>query len=539
MVRNTFPYRVAEKFVDNDFIIESNEIDNQKVEVESVTSGPILKLNIVESGDNYKINDSLTFNNDGTGGSGFSARVSSLKGKDIVNVSTAASTYNNAIFTWSSDGKQKVTILPKHDWKTRDNIVVSGLSTELSDLNGHYSIGITSITTSLIQPMLPASAGGITTEIYVSYIPNNISIGSSINIGSETVQLLNMYEDEQVLRIGRSSAGTAHTESTLLHFVSNSFTINKSVPYFDSQLVDKFYFNPTKNVGFGTLSGITSTVTYQFGDSQITNYIPTQAIYAPQHKFIQNQQVTLTNAGTQIAISDTSTSAQYNLPTTLYISNLSPNTIGIKTGIGTTSTDFQDVFFRSGGQDSDLYFLETNPTQQTGKVQKLDTTVSVSTYHNLNEKDIVTLDIKPNLAVGVGTASSVVVTRNTSSGYILTDPFRIAQAGISSTTDTFTIAGHKFVTGDKVYYDLAIGSTYPAGLSEGEYFVYVVDNDTIHLCETYVDSTTNPPNIVRWTSDPAVTHRLYKINPQINVIKTNSLVFDLTHSSLQDYKFKL
>ena len=539
LVRNTFPYRVAEKFVDNDFIIESNEIDNQKVEVESVTQGSIIKLNIVDSGDNYKINDLLTFNNDGTEGGGLSARVSSLKGKDIVNVSTATSTYQSAIFTWSSDGKQNVNILPSHDWNNGDNIVVSGLSTELSNLTGQYTIGVSSITSSLIEPMLPASSGGITTEIYVSSVPNNISIGSSINIGSETVQLLNVFENEKILRIGRSTAGTAHTATTGLSFISNSFVIDKSIPFFDSKLNNKLYFNPTKNVGFGTLSGISSSVTYQFGDTQITQDIPTQAIYAPQHDFVQNEQVTLTNAGTQIAISDTSTSAQYNLPTTLYVSDLSPNTIGIKTGIGTTSGDFQNVFFRAGGQDSDLYSLESNYTQETGKVQKLDSTVSVSTYHNLKESDIVTLDIKPNLSVGVGTASSVVVTRNTSSGYILTDPFRVAQAGISSITDTFTIAGHKFVTGDKVYYDLAIGSTYPTGLSEGEYFVYVVDDNTIHLCETYIDSTSNPPNIVRWTTDPAVTHRLYTINPQINVVKTNSLVFDLTHSSLQDYKFKL
>ena len=539
LVRNTFPYRVAEKYVDNDFIIESNEIDNQKVEVESVTSGSVLKLDIVDSGDNYKINDILRFDDDGTDGSGLNANVSSVKGKDIVNVSTATSTYLNAIFTWNSNGKQKVTILPSHNWNNEDNIVVSGLSTGLSNLIGAYKIGVGSITSSLIQPMLPSSAGGITTEIYVSYIPDSISIGSSINIGSETVQLLDIFEGEQILRIGRSSAGAAHTASTSLKFVPDSFIIDNSILHFDSKLNNKFYFNPTKNVGFGTLSGISSTVTYQFGDRQITNDIPTQAIYAPQHKFIQNEQVTLTNAGTQIAISDTSTSAQYNLPTTLYVSNLSPNTIGIKTGIGTTSADFQNVFFRAGGQDSDLYSLETNYTQETGKVQKLDSTVSVSTYHNLKESDIVTLDIKPNLSVGVGTASSVVVTRNTANGYILTDPFRIAQAGISSTTDTFTITGHKFVTGDKVYYDLAIGSSYPAGLTEGEYFVYVVDDNTINLCETYIDSTSNPPNIVRWTTSPAVTHRLYTINPQITVVKTNSLVFDLTHSSLQDYKFKL
>ena len=539
LVRNTFPYRVAEKYVDNDFIIESNEIDNQQVEVESVTSGSILKLNIIDSGDNYKINDNLTFDNDGTEGSGFSARISSLKGKDIVNVSTATSTYQSAIFTWGSDGKQKVSILPRHDWNNGDNIVVSGLSTELSNLTGQYTIGVSSITSSLIEPMLPASSGGITTEIYVSGVPKNISIGSSINIGSEIVQLLDIFENENILRIGRSTAGIAHTATTVLSFISNSFIINKSVPFFNSKLNNKFYFNPTKNVGFGTLSGISSSVTYQFGNTQITQDIPTQAIYAPQHGFVQNEQVTLTNAGTQIAISDTSTSAQYNLPTTLYVSHLSPNTIGIKTGIGTTSGDFQDVFFRAGGQNSDLYSLESSYTQETGKVQRLDTTVSVSTYHNLKESDIVTLDIKPNLSVGVGTASSVVVTRNTANGYILTDPFRIAQAGISSTADTFTIAGHKFVTGDKVYYDLAIGSTYPTGLSEGEYFVYDVDDDTIHLCETYIDAVSNPPNIVRWTTSPAVTHRLYKVNPQINVVKTNSLVFDLTHSSLQDYKFKL
>ena len=44
LVRNTFPYKVDDPYADNDFIVETNEINDQKMEVESVSTGPIEDL---------------------------------------------------------------------------------------------------------------------------------------------------------------------------------------------------------------------------------------------------------------------------------------------------------------------------------------------------------------------------------------------------------------------------------------------------------------------------------------------------------------
>ena len=53
--------------------------------------------------------------------------------------------------------------------------------------------------------------------------------------------------------------------------------------------------------------------------------------------------------------------------------------IGIKTGIGSISGDYNDVFFRSGGSDSNEFVFESNFTQKTGKVDQYKTTVALST----------------------------------------------------------------------------------------------------------------------------------------------------------------
>ena len=69
LLRNTFPYKISDEFAGNDFIIETNEITRQKAVIESVTSGFVNDFNIVNNGIDYKVNDILTFDNEGTDGS--------------------------------------------------------------------------------------------------------------------------------------------------------------------------------------------------------------------------------------------------------------------------------------------------------------------------------------------------------------------------------------------------------------------------------------------------------------------------------------
>ena len=170
-----------------------------------------------------------------------------------------------------------------------------------------------------------ASPGAATTEIYVSQIPNSVSIGSSVGIGSETLQVLNIFPNLNILRVKRGLVGTSHTATTKIEYIPDFFTISKNVNYFESLVNDKAYFNPKESVGVGITVGISSSMTFEFGDSSITRDVLTQRIYIENHPFITNQPVNLiVPAGGAISISNTSSSTPYNLPisgvtTTVYV----------------------------------------------------------------------------------------------------------------------------------------------------------------------------------------------------------------------------
>ena len=80
--RNTLGYKILEKNASNDFIIENDAIKQQRVIVESISKGSVSNISVINSGDNYKVNDLLKFNNDNTDGGGIYANVSSLKGRN-------------------------------------------------------------------------------------------------------------------------------------------------------------------------------------------------------------------------------------------------------------------------------------------------------------------------------------------------------------------------------------------------------------------------------------------------------------------------
>jgi hypothetical protein len=532
LLRNTFPYKVSDTNADNDFIIETNEITRQRSSIESVSIGNIDNFDIVNSGSDYKVNDTLNFNNIDTEGGGLIARVSSIKGKDIIDLNTSIQVYNNAIFTWNSGKEIKVSILPNHNLSNNDYVTISGFSDKLSKLNDFYQIGISSYYSNLLKSM-PSSTVGWSTEIYVTQLPTSVSIGSSIEIDSEILSVVEVFKDLNILKVKRGSTGISHTLSTRINFIPDSFTISQNIDYFESKVNDKVYFNPKQSVGVGTVSGITNSITFQFGDSTLTRYVPTQSIHIEDHPFTNNQQVTFTIGvgGTNIAISTSSTGSIFDLPQNLYISNKNKNTIGIK-----TTSSSSEVFFISNGSDSNEYSFESAYSQITGNIKKIKSTVSVSTYHELVSGDIITLNIEPNLSVGIGTSTSVKIERDSTTGNILINPITFSSTGINSTTDTITINSHNLNTGDKVTYSANLVAS---GLSVGPYYVYKVNDNQIKLSETYIDCKSIPPTVVDITSTGGSNQNISLINPQIKTVKNNNLVFNLSDTSLSGYNFKI
>lgn len=542
LVRNTFPYRVSERYANNDFIVESNEIINQLSIVESVSTGSVDNFDIINSGTDYKVNDDLLFDETGTDGGGLIAKVSEIGGKTVENIQTTLTRYRDALFTWKNGQQIEVKIGPNHDLVDLDYVNVSGFSTELSLLNGTYQVGVSSYKSTLTKDIPTYSPVGVVTDISVSTIPENVSIGSSIKIDNEIFSILNIYRYQNVIRVSRTASGVAHTSPCEAFFIPDKFLIDKNYEYFNSTENDLVYFNPKQSVGVGTTSGVGIAVTYTIGSRNNNISIPTQSIYLPGHPFKNNQKVILKkpSAASPIFVSNVSTGSSFSLPFSgneqvVYVIKKSVDHIGIVTQVGLTTTT-NGLFFYTNGSDDYQYSLTSDFDQTIGDVQRVTARVSVSTSHQLRTGDTISLNIVPNLSVGIGTSSSVKLVFDSTNQKLITNPISFTSSAINVTTNEVTLINHGMKTGDKVVYSATVVA---GGLSAGIYYIFKVDEDTIKLCETLKDTQSNPPLTVDITSAAASTHQIGLINPPLTAIKGNTLVFNLSDSSLVGYKFKL
>ena len=543
LVRNTLPYAVGDSGSDNDFINEPNEILLQSSTIESVSKGSVKSFDIHEAGERYKVGDLAKFDNTGTNGGGISAFVNSVTGKTVENLSTIIEDYQNVNLIWNKSGEVSLHNTVPHTLLDNDTVVISGVSTFIAKLTGEHVIGVSSEKTRLIAETPAITAAGIVTDIFVSAIPN-ISVGSTIGIGTARLSVLNLFPDRKVIRAITEHTAGIHTASTEVIEITDKFTIPLTTPYFESKLDDKIFFNPTQELGIGTVSGQSGISTIVIGNIPIPTSIPNQSIFIPNHPFTQNQQVTLTKGGsTRIVVSNTGDSATFNIPETgdtqtLFVINKSDNLIGLTTQIGlTTSTD--GLFFRSfnsNNNDTDFeYSIESNFTQETARVEKIKSTISISTAHNLENGDIVTLTVKPKQSLGIGTSESILVKYNVDHDKILINPISFGSTAVNLSKNEFELTSHDFRTGEKVFYN---SSNFISGLGTGSYYVHRVDDNKFNLSLTRKDSLNEPPLIVDLKSQGS-SHEISKVNPLIPVIRNNNLVFNMSDASLSGYDMKI
>ena len=554
LVRNTFPYKASDKFAST-YFIESDDIVTQSSIVEAVSQGDVESLDIIKSGDNYKAGDSLVFDDTGTNGNGLSAIVKTVESPELSVIETEYTSFTGVQFTWKDANKISAYFTEPSELAINTPIIVSGLSTAIKNLDGNHIIGITTENTVLYKEVALNGTAGIITDIYVGRTSDLISVGSTIGIGTETLSVLNKFEDRNILRVKRGVTGTAHTVSTEVKLIPRTITLPIKTDYFESKLDDVVYFNPTQSFGLGGVAGVSTSVYVSVGETASQVSVPTQSLYLPKHPFKTGQLITLTKApsGGNIGVStDGSVVAGYSIPISgtsqdLYVINKSEDYIGITTQLSdlrsTTGNLAGGLFFLSATTNSFEYTFESNLTQVTGTVEKIDTTVSVSTNHNLLGNDVITLSLKPDQSVGIGTSAGVTLKYNALTEKLLVNPVLFTSAGVNTSTDILTINSHHFKTGDKVFYTTGVGVTDFEAIegvtTNSSYFVYRIDDNNIQLADTHFDATKYPPQIKSLVSVGGTAQELSSINPQIHVVRDNDLVFDVSDTSLSGYEFNL
>ena len=553
LIRNTYPYKVSDQFADNDFIVESNEISEQKSVIESTSFGSVDSIQIINSGDNYKVGNAATFDNTDTNGGGLSVSVNSVLGKDITSIDTTVDAYENVVFIKNESEGVSAFISTAPTLNNNDRVIISGLTTtSVSALNNTFNIGIDTAQTIVYQEIPNSSTTGVVTDIYVSKIPSLISVGSSIGIGTEKLLVLNAIKPNNILRVKRGLSSGVHTVGTPIDLIPNLFDLRNTglgITDFNSRLNDQVFFNPHESIGVGTVVGLGSTAFSTLGDVKKIVSTPTHSIFLPNHPFETNQRVTLTKpaAGYGITVTKDDGVTNFTIPKSgtteedVFIIRKSKDYVGIVTQVGLTTSTIGLAFFGDTkvGSSSFEYSLTSNFEQITGKLQRIHAQVSVSTSHNLINGDVVNLNAIPNQSVGIGTSAFVSIKYDEINDKILVNPISCPSSGVTTSTNQFNIISHNLLTGDKVHY---ISTSVCEGLVNQEsYYVFKIDDNNFKLSETEIDVLFDPIKTIELSStggSTGSTHEFSLINPQINVLRNNNLVFGVGHSSLEGFEFK-
>ena len=556
--RNTYPYNMVEDDIQYSYLNIPNKL-NQTATITSVLPGVVDSIGITTGGDLYKVGDPLVFNNQGTGGDSLYAKVSLVKGKTVSNISFASSIIDNVEFyPGEKSGEYLVFADDPHNFKSLNTVNISGLSTTSSQIEGSYSIGVTTNRLTLTGVGTTAVSIGATTETgLVTYLnvsgdltyPSKIKENDILGIATEKVKVLNIDPESSRIRVLREvngSTGSAHTIGSAIVEDPRKLTIRAGFKTdFAFKLNRQIYFDPAESVGLGTTSGvgIGTTISFSNPGAGITErFVPTKSIYIRNHNLETGDELTYSpgTGGSGIFYEDQTNvgvGTSFIEGQTLFVAKVNDDLIGIatvKVGLGTTGTfvgiasthrSSTTVFF-SGIGIGDTHSFTTNYNAITGTLERDLVTVSTSGTHGLSPSHRVSVKVSPN------NAQTITVKYNDFNRRLIVNPLNFVAAGINTVSNTISINSHGFKSGDKVIYTASSPSE---GLSNnGIYYVTKVDSNTIKLSNTYHNSVQLKPVNVNISS--ASDGTINPITPHVKVYKKSTVTFDLSDSSLSYVK---
>jgi len=535
-----------------DYIFNSNRIIDQGYDVRAASAGVVDSVIIESKGQNYKVNDKIDFNNEGTGGRGLDIKVSRVDGPEVHQVSVATTFFQNVEFVPSFSRNEFVGYTPvPHGFETGDIVNVSeitGVTSYFDNFDGSYPINVRTEFLNLSLGVQEPTQTGIVTYFYVNGNLTNEFVRENdvYQVGAERVKVLNVDRKSRRLRVLRqhqNTVGTSYSSTTLLTDRSRNFSI--SVPGIQTtrSLVAnrEFYFDPRESLGVGTdtTAGIGNTIVFSNpGVGRTTIFLTPQQLYIPNHNLSLNDEMSYeTNGGTAIEVwtgvagdlfqNITDYTTFYAVPQTVDIIGVST----VKIGIGTTSGSYAGIttndgsgllYFTTVGAGDTHSFTTNHDNVLKAETSKNIVTVALAVTHSMKSGDNVIVDIKPTDIVNID------VSYNDFNRRLVFDPVGFVTAGISTTNNTITINNHTFRKGDKVLYtsdDPVIGLQ-----EDGMYYVIPYTRNSIRLVSEKFEVSSDNPNFVGLTS--AAVGMLYKVNPEIRVQKNNRIRFGLSDSSL-------
>jgi hypothetical protein len=408
IVKWTVPYRVEDTQTKYEYFEFFESANGKDLIVEKTSDGTVDQIKILDGGINYKVNDSIVFDNDETFGFGAIAKVSSVTGVAVTTLQTQSKTLTNVEFT--TDGTTVVGIASTyHSFENGSFVSISGISTSTyEDIAGFVKINVSDITATLTNSVGPSSITGIVTSIQSSQSLSLFEIDSQIKIDSEILKVVGADKKNNLLNVLRETNSPSHSSSSTITLLQNKFrfTSPKST---QSSLIknDSYYFNSSESVSIGSVIGVglgNTLSIYPLGPGiPYTKYVQIGGIYLPNNNFnsgdkiryVSGDSTIVTNYGNLTSLSD------------LYVIKLEDDVVGIVTNKSHISDPEKILTYTSTGTGR-LHKFTTERNVIVGNVLENNCTITTLEKHNLSSGD----EIKLNVTSGITTTFIVTYSNN-------------------------------------------------------------------------------------------------------------------------------
>ena len=541
--RNTFPYVVGDPNAGSEFITQSYLFDVQDTIIESIQNGRIEGVEVVGVGQSYRVGDLPRFTSDQDN---LSSIVTELAGKEVTSIDSDILSYTKDDTNLVRLDKDTIRVYvdPLHEYIDGDNVIFGGLSTNTTRLQGPQKIKVDNTRMSLFSPVLPLAQGNAPTteDIFVNSISPNVIVGSTVNIGigvsAETVEVINIFPVNKALRVIRPVGyGLTNFIGSPVTVEPSFFDIEAKTDNFESNVDEHYYFNPQQTVGVGVETGTTYATQYSIGNITKNISVPVQAIYAPQHKFVTNEEIVFSKDINDDNITATDGKQLYSIPgpsntNRYYVTRISKNYIGIK-----TSPDGENLFLSTNGSDSPLYNIKTDRYKETVSLDRIQAIVTTSGAHGLKNNDKVSISLSSSGNSGIGANSTVIVKFDEVSQTLIIDPRYADPVGVDTARNLITVPKHGYILGDHVLYE-NYGTAISGITTHEKYFVIPFDGDRFQLTETFADIKPGSELPINIETVGVGSHIFSLVNPKIDITRNNNIEFDIGDASLFDKELK-
>jgi hypothetical protein len=254
-LRHTTPLGLLKSRTSYNGFLQPNDYAEGFTEVSNVSVGSIDRLSIVSPGDNYSVQDTIFFENEGTGGSGAYARIFEIQGREVSNIEYLFAQLKDVEFIPYGETGEFIGIgSTAHSFVAGDIVSVQNLNILSTEFSSNYLIGVSTNFLNLSTSIGDESQSGIVTYFNVTgnlKFPD-LTVNDIYEINGEQIRVLNVNIEDSRIRVERSYNGTVssgHTAGDVLSELPRKITINSGFTTTTQYLLNReYHFDPKESV---------------------------------------------------------------------------------------------------------------------------------------------------------------------------------------------------------------------------------------------------------------------------------------------------